>query len=258
MTLESLLAAKAVIIFGWFACFFVAERVIAAAAAPKSNSRLWRNGGLWLFVLLLSPLVVAPIAALGANNVLWERPQWVGTGFPGFLVLLIDIILLDLWVYGLHQAYHRVPFMWRLHEVHHRDEFLDSTSAVRFHIGEVVLSAALRLIPISLLAVPLSTIILFEIILLCAAIFHHSNLRMPTKLERAISYVFVTPSIHWVHHHAVQSDTDSNYATIFSVWDRLFSTKSSFKRKMDMKIGVEGVEDQSFLRLILMPLLRNG
>ena len=258
MSLEKLLAVKAVVIFGWFACFFLAERVASAAIPPASKARLWRNAGLWLSVLILSPLIVAPITSLGANNLLWVRPEWMGTGWSGAFILATDIVLLDLWVYWLHRAYHRVPAMWRLHEVHHRDEFLDTTSAVRFHIGEVVLSAALRLIPILILAVPLSTVVLFEIILLCAAIFHHSNFRLPERLEAVLSSAIVTPSIHWVHHHAIQKDTDSNYATLFSMWDRLFSSRSASKRKYDMKIGVEGVEDQSFLRLILMPIMRNS
>ncbi len=258
MTLETLLAAKAFIILIWFAVFFIAERIAMAATPPTSKARLFRNGGLWLLVLLLSPLIVAPITAWGVNQIIWVRPDWMAVGSASLAILAIDLLLLDIWTYWLHRAYHRVPLMWRLHEVHHRDEFLDTTSAVRFHIGEVVLSAMLRLIPITLLALPLSTVIIFETILLCSAIFHHSNVRIPTVVERVLSRFIVTPSIHWVHHHAIQQDTDSNYASFLSVWDRVFSSKSGTDRQLDMKIGVEGVEDQSFLRLILRPLMRNG
>ena len=252
--LATLIAAKSVIIGTWFALFFLVERVRRADTPPVSPARLFRNAGMWLLTLLLSVSIVAPLAAWGANNLLWERPAWMFAGAAGVFILIIDLILLDCWTYWLHRAYHRIPAMWRLHEVHHRDEFLDTTSAVRFHFGEVALSAALRLIPIMLLAIPLPTIILFEIILLCAAVFHHSNVKLPGGIERALSWIVVTPSIHWVHHHATWTDTHSNYATVLSIWDRLFRSRSPNKRISGMKIGIQDVEDKGFLALLLLPI----
>lgn len=262
MTLEQLLGAKLVIVALSFTILFTLERLRAAAPSPDltapAKSRLWRNGGLWLMTLAVSPLIVAPMTAWGANGLIWARSPELNGGAYLALFLTVDLILLDLWTYGLHRTYHRVPLMWRLHEVHHRDEFLDTTSAVRFHIGEVVLSAFLRLLPIALLAVPLRTVVVFEALLLCSALFHHSNVRLPSRFEAALSKIIVTPSIHWVHHHAVRSDTDSNYASILSVWDRVFGSRSVTQRRFDMKIGVESVEDKSLLGLILMPFMRRG
>jgi len=249
---------KAGIAFVVFIVLFVAERLFRAATPPASRARLVRNVALWAIVLLASPLVVAPLTAWGANHVLWTRPEWMLAGTAGAAFFAIDVILLDFWTYWLHRAYHKVPDMWRLHEVHHRDEFLDTTSAVRFHLGEVVLSALLRLFPIALLAPPLASVIVFETLVLCASFFHHSNICLPARLEGALSKVMVTPSIHWVHHHALVADTNSNYATILSLWDPLFGSRSKTNRQEDMKIGVEGVEDQALLRLILMPLRKNG
>lgn len=251
-----MLISKAIAAGVWFAALFIAERLARAARPPASPARLRRNAGLWLIVLVLSPLIVAPLTAWGVNHVLWRRPEWMSAGTSGALILIIDLVLLDLWVYWLHRAYHRVPFMWRLHEVHHRDEFLDTTSAVRFHIGEVVLSALLRLIPIAILALPLATVIAFETLLLCATFFHHSNIRLPRAVEGALSTVIITPGIHWVHHHARWRDTNSNYGAVLSVWDRLFGSKSQTRRRLDMRIGVEGVEDTGFFRLLLLPVLR--
>jgi sterol desaturase/sphingolipid hydroxylase (fatty acid hydroxylase superfamily) len=68
--------------------------------------------------------------------------------------------------------------------------------------------------------------------------------------------VVITPSIHWVHHHAIRADTDSNYGTIFSFWDRLFRSRSATERFTDMKIGVERMRDRSFLRLLVAPFGR--
>lgn len=247
---------KAIWIGGVFIVLFTVERLARAAPAPRSRIRLLRNAGLWLIVVAASPLIVAPITALGANQILWARGPAVSAGAIGAAFVLFDLLVLDLWTYWLHRAYHRVPVMWRLHEVHHRDEFLDTTSAFRFHFGEVVLSAALRLIPIVLLAPALSTVVIFETILLSSALFHHSNVNLPRGFERALSRVIVTPSIHWVHHHAVRADTDSNYASFLSIWDRLFGSKSATQRTPDMKIGAEGVEDLSLLGLLLSPIIR--
>ena len=196
----------------------------------------------------LSPLIVLPLTAYATMYPLWDRPTFL-SGVEG---VLLDLLILDCWTYWTHRAYHRIGPMWRLHVVHHLDGHLDTTSAVRFHFLEIALSAALRMIPIILLGVPMMSVIIFEVVLLMATLFHHSNLKLPLRLERALSFVIVTPSIHWVHHHAVQADTDSNYSTVLSIWDWLFGTRSATNRHPDMKIGVEGLEVKSFFRLFFL------
>ena len=246
---------KTMLAGAFFAALFIGERLAAAAPSPHSGKRLLRNFGLWAIVLVMSPLIIAPIAAFGANHLVWARPEaWR----MHLIVLMIDIILLDLWTYWVHRAWHRAPVMWRFHKVHHFDEFLDSTSAYRFHLGEVVISACLRLIPILVLAIPLTHILIFETVFICAVMFHHSNLKLPSGFEKALSRVIVTPSIHWVHHHAVMKDTHSNYAAIFSLWDPLFRSKSLTQRSPAMKIGLESVEDKPLFRLLLTPFMRKA
>ena len=148
-----------------------------------------------------------------------------------------------------------MPLLWRFHEVHHLDCFLDTTTALRFHFGEVLLSALFRAAVIALFDIPIASILVFETLVLAAAIFHHSNLALPPGLEVGLSRIVITPSIHWVHHHAVQRDTDSNYGTIFSFWDRMFGTRSQTQRTLDMIIGVEGRAENGFLQLIVRPFL---
>ncbi|MCK5749882.1 MAG: sterol desaturase family protein [Oricola sp.] len=249
------LGPKAVVAGAVFLALFVGERVASAAPPPHSGQRLVRNLGLWAIVLVMSPLIVAPMTVYGANHLLWTRPEALQAGAA---VLIADIVLLDLWTYWLHRAWHRAPVMWRFHRVHHFDEFLDTTSAFRFHLGEVAASAALRLIPIMALAIPFAHVLIFETVFICAVIFHHSNLRLPRRFEQALSRIMVTPSIHWVHHHAVMKDTHSNYGAIFSVWDRLFASRSAAARTPEMKIGLESVEDKPLLKLILQPFMRSA
>ena len=133
---------------------------------------------------------------------------------------------------------------------------LDTTTALRFHFGEVILSSLVRAAVIFVLAVPLSSVIVFEVMVLVSALFQHSNLRLPKAFERALSWFIVTPSIHWVHHHAVRADTDSNYSTVLSVWDRLFGSRSLTRRTAEMPIGVEKRPEKDVLGLILRPFRR--
>jgi sterol desaturase/sphingolipid hydroxylase (fatty acid hydroxylase superfamily) len=146
-----------------------------------------------------------------------------------------------------------VPFLWRFHGVHHLDRILDTTTAVRFHFGEVALSALARAVVILALAIPLASVLVFETLVLIAAIFHHSNLRLSRHFERALSRVIVTPSIHWVHHHRIRADTDSNYSTVLSLWDPLFRSRSRTPRTPDLEIGVEGREELPVLGLVAAP-----
>jgi len=178
---------KILFLLAWLAALFIAERLRPATdRAPGTpvdrRRRLGRNAGLWLINSGLSPLVVYPLTVAAAANALAWRPAcWSG---PAGLVA--DLILLDLLIYWWHRANHRLPLLWRFHLVHHLDRTLDTTSALRFHFGEVLLSAVARAAAIMLLAVPLASVLLFETLLLAAAIFHHSNLRLPPRLEAAL------------------------------------------------------------------------
>jgi sterol desaturase/sphingolipid hydroxylase (fatty acid hydroxylase superfamily) len=250
--------SKAGLVLAFLLVFFVLERLfpkVRPLLRAHLNSlidqarRIGRNLALAGFNATLSPLVVLPLTALAASHALTWRPDW-WSGWPG---LVVDLVLLDGWIYWWHRANHEVCFLWRFHEVHHLDVFLDTTSALRFHAGEVVLSALVRVVVIFVLAVPFAHVVVFETLIVLAAIFHHSNVNLPERFERALSFLIVTPSIHWVHHHAVRADTDSNYSTVLSVWDRLFASRSPTRRFADMPIGVEGREDESLRGLAVRP-----
>lgn len=250
MVLSGLVSLKVLLLAGLLPGLAASERLAPAAVRPKGTDRprLIRNLGFWLANSGFTPLF-APITLAAASLQLWRRPVWA----DDWAMLLVDLLILDLWIYGWHRANHEVPFLWRFHEVHHRDEFLDVTSSLRFHPGEVLLSALARGVLIVALAVPLASVAVYEALLLAAAAFQHSNLRLPAGWERALRLVFVTPSHHWVHHHALRADTDSNYATVLSVWDRLFGSCSRTTRRLDMPIGVEGARDATLLGLAVLP-----
>ncbi|MEZ5896095.1 MAG: sterol desaturase family protein [Parvularculaceae bacterium] len=208
-----------------------------------------RNLLLWVIMIILSPLLVA-IAYWASAQALWSRPD-------APIALMADhrsFSARSINLSAFHIAYHRVPAMWRLHGPHHLDRFLDSTTALRFHFGEVLLSAILRAPLVIALAVPFAHIVLFELALTAASIFYHSNIRLTPSFEQALSRVMVTPSIHWVHHHRCPEDTNSNYGAILSLWDRLFQTKSATQRWPDMEIGAPDIDEKPLIGLLLAPV----
>ena len=250
------LGAKTVIVAVWFSALFALERLRPAdraarkpAGDPSGFRRLGRNAALWLANFALSPLVVVPVTAYAASVHAPWRPSW----WQGTLGLSLDIVLLDFLLYWWHRANHEFPFLWRFHSVHHLDATLDTTTAVRFHFGEVLFSAAARAGVILLIGFSLASVLVYETLILLAALFHHSNISLTPRFEKLLSRVIITPSIHWVHHHAVRSDTDSNYGTVFSFWDRMFGSRSRTKRRFGMEIGVEGKPEESLGQLLLHP-----
>ena len=258
---REMLAAKGTIVIGWVVLALVIEQWRPAAPAPVALAgygaawfaRWGRNLGFFILNTALSSLFVLPVTIWAALEGPWSRTQLVGSALPVWAWLPLDIVLLDFWIYWWHRANHEWRFLWRFHEVHHRDRHLDATTALRFHFGEVALSASARAIVIVAFAIPLTSVIVFEIVLMLATVFHHANWRVPPRLEQQLARLIITPSRHWVHHHNVQADTDSTYGTIFSFWDRWLGTTTPTKRWALMPLGVEGRDELPMIALIGRP-----
>jgi len=166
---------------------------------------------------------------------------------------IITLITLDLITYFMHIAYHKIPFMWKLHKLHHSDPSMNVTTAFRFHIGELALSMFIKSIVIILLGIRLEHFLLYETIFLANVMFHHSNLSIG-KLDKIYRISFTSPDMHKVHHSNIQIETDSNYTSLLSVWDRIFKT---YRRKNPNKVifGIKGLENEKTLdKMLLTPL----
>lgn len=257
-TVQALLTWKAAVVAAWIALLFAAERLAPAARPPAGDGRfgwrrLARNLALWGITTGMSILVVLPVSVWAAGVTIHPLADWRPGWWSGVPGLLLDLVVLDVLIYWWHRANHALPVLWRFHEVHHLDHFLDTTTALRFHFGEVLLSALARAAIIIVLDIPIASILVFEALVLVATVFHHSNLRLPPRLEALLAAAIITPSIHWVHHHAIRRDTDSNYGTVLSIWDRLFGSASTTRRSTGMAIGVEGLGDLPLTTLVVRP-----
>ncbi|MFO1129285.1 MAG: sterol desaturase family protein [Rhodospirillales bacterium] len=205
--------------------------------------------------------VLFPAAGVGAAFLATEHKAGLfnALDLPAWFAVGASVVAHDLAVYIQHWLTHRVPILWRLHRVHHSDIALDVTTALRFHPAEIVLSLLIKIVVILALGAPAVAVVLFEILLNGAAMFNHTNVRLPAGLERPLRRVIVTPDMHRVHHSVHRDETDSNYGFCLSVWDRLFGTYRDQPRDghRDMVIGLEDFrndQSQRLDRLLLQPL----
>ncbi len=196
---------------------------------------------------LVNTLVVAlPFASLMLLVTQWSAQQGFGVGhwMPGtaWLRWLVVLLVFDAWMYLWHRLNHRVPLLWRFHAVHHSDRDMDASSAFRFHTGEIMLSFVARLAVLPLLGMTMPQLLVYETILLPVIVFHHSNVRLPARADRLLRWMIVTPRMHWVHHSREQPETDSNYASVLSVWDRCFGTFRLRDRPETIELGLHDEE----------------
>lgn len=170
---------------------------------------------------LLFPLAAVSFAVLAAARG-WGVFNTVG--LPFWLAFMLSIVALDLVIYLQHVMFHAVPALWRLHRVHHADLDFDVTTGARFHPIEIALSMLIKFAAIGLLGAPAVAVLLFEVFLNAAAMFNHSNVRIPLSVDRALRWLIVTPDMHRIHHSVVRRETDSNFGFNLTLWDRLLGT----------------------------------
>ena len=176
---------------------------------------------------------------------------------PGAFEFLLAIILLDMVVYWQHVAFHRIPGLWRLHQVHHTDRDLDATSALRFHPFEIGLSMVLKIFVVIVFGVSPLAVIVFEIILNATALFNHGNVQIPKKVDTALRKLIVTPDMHRVHHSVIPAEFNTNYGFNLSCWDRLFGSYKDAPEggHRHMSIGQSAHQTHETTGLLFMLLL---
>lgn len=192
---------------------------------------------------LLSFLVVVGVAAN------WAEANQFGAlnlvALPLWLEAIIAFVILDFAVWFQHVLMHRTPLLWRIHAVHHSDRDLDVTTALRFHPFELILSTFYKSAIVALLGVPLLVALAFETWLNANALFNHSNIRLPRKLDRILRLLLVTPDMHLVHHSILVDEQKHNFGFALTIWDRLFGTYriESILGSESQKIGLAEIDD---------------
>jgi sterol desaturase/sphingolipid hydroxylase (fatty acid hydroxylase superfamily) len=213
-------------------------------------------------LLGLANAALAAIVFAGATLFVTQAAAVRGVGLlhlldaGSWVEIVLAFLLIDLWQYLWHRLNHRVRFLWRFHAVHHADPDLDASTALRFHTLEIAFSSTVRLAVLPLLGVTIGQLLVYETILLPVILLHHSNVRLPAALDAALRLLIVTPRMHWVHHSDFRPETDSNYASVFSGWDRLLGTFRLRDDPRTLRLGLRGVraeEERGLWGMLLMP-----
>jgi sterol desaturase/sphingolipid hydroxylase (fatty acid hydroxylase superfamily) len=169
------------------------------------------------------------------------------------------MLLLDLAIYLQHVMFHAIPGLWRLHRMHHADLDFDTTTGLRFHPLEILISMGIKLAVVAALGPPAVAVLLFEVILNATALFNHANIDLPRPVDRWLRWIVVTPDMHRVHHSVDPRETNSNYGFNLPWWDRLLGTyiPQPAKGHEGMEIGIEQFRTRRDLwldRMLIQPL----
>ncbi|MBN2484043.1 MAG: sterol desaturase family protein [Candidatus Omnitrophica bacterium] len=210
--------------------------------------------------------VAAGIIATGIGSLIFfYAKQLFGTHSPALIDKIrlspgiefaAGFLLFDLWMYTWHRMNHRIHLLWRFHRVHHTDTDMDATTAIRFHPGEIFFSHIANFFILFLIGIASRPLGWYLMFFQTNILFHHSNLAIPEKYDRILRTIIVTPNMHRVHHSIIREETDSNYSSLFSFWDRLFNT---FRRRDDthlIRLGIPQIalkERLGFKRLLTLP-----
>ncbi|MEM9146292.1 MAG: sterol desaturase family protein [Pseudomonadota bacterium] len=242
------------IFFGLFAAVALWEwqRPRRALAAPK-GARWATNWGVSLLDAVMVKLVFGA-AAVGAA--LDAEAGGIGLfhslAWPPLLEGVLVFVVLDLAIWFQHWLSHRLPVLWRLHKVHHSDRDMDVTTAIRFHPVEIALSMVFKIGLVYALGAPAWAVVAFEVVLNGSAMFNHGNVRLPTRLDRWLRLVIVTPDMHRVHHSVIRAEHDTNFGFNLSLWDRIFGTYTAQPARghAAMQVGLTDHQDLAPTRLL--------
>jgi len=234
----------------------------AQALSPHARRResLRVNATFWILDLLVVGLVCGACACTAAR---WAAANQIGIFHhltaPAWLTFLITIFALDLVSYLWHRANHVIPLLWRFHQVHHSDSAFTVSTALRFHPGELLLSLPLRLAAVVALGAAPATVVAFEILFTIANLLEHGDIDLPRRFERAVGRVCITPSLHRLHHSRDWTRLNTNFGTIFALWDRLFATYHRSSSDLQIETGLpDRATDPSWSQALLLPLWYAG
>ena len=232
---------RAGLLIGGIVIFWIAEGILPLFSFQY---RKFRHGGLNLFFTLTTAII-----GFGLAGVLLAASDFVSSNKIGLLYMIdlplwvqivVGVLLLDcIGAYLIHFVEHKVRWMWKFHVVHHSDTTVDVTTGLRHHPGETVFRIGFTIIAVMIVGAPMGIIMLYQSLSVLFAHITHANINMPGKMDKVLSFVFVTPNMHKVHHHYEQPLTDTNFGNIFSIWDRMFGTYAYVEDTTTLKYGID-------------------
>lgn len=220
----------------------------------------WRHAKTNLILLALVMLINVVFGIATVGIFLWLDNSNFGLlhlfNAPVWVELLLSIMVLDLIAqYFVHYLLHKINWMWRLHTVHHSDKNVDVTTGTRHHPFDFIIRETFALIAVVIMGMPIAFYLFYRILSVLFTYFTHANISLPIQLDKALSYVIVTPNMHKFHHHYQMPWTDSNFGNMLSIWDRFFGT-FVYGKTSDIKYGLDIADhknDENILQQLRLP-----
>ena len=257
MTIETLFTLKLSFFILGFIIFLILETIYPNRIwTTKRYKRITFHTVFAIFntILMRIPMlfILMPVLLIVTEN--------QGGAFYDLRILnfILIFLVLDIALYWWHRFNHTNQFLWRFHFVHHVDTHMDVSTSLRFHIGELFLSTLYKAVIIYLFSINLSEFLFYELLLVLSIQFHHSNMKLADRTESILSKVIVTPKYHTNHHTVARRSREANYASIFTIWDKVFLTHKNATDGERLEMGLENREmELKFLSNLQYPFKKN-
>jgi sterol desaturase/sphingolipid hydroxylase (fatty acid hydroxylase superfamily) len=239
--------------------FLLAVAIAVSLQRITPHGRLrgsWRtNLGLWAINALVLGVVCGACAYTVAR---WASAAGVGVltlvPMPRAVTIVASVVVLDVVSYGWHRANHQLRWLWQFHQVHHSDTSFTVSTGVRFHPGELLLSLPVRLSVVVVLGAPPEGVLFFELLFAVANLVEHGDINLPAGLEQRLARLLITPALHRRHHSQQATELNTNFGTIFSLWDRCLRTFLASGSAADVRTGLPGMSSApGLVKAMLLP-----
>ena len=195
--------------------------LIFSAMSADTLSRITLNIGItMIYSRLYSPLSWWPQS--------W--PFWLQVGFGVFLY--------DFTYYWYHRLFHHLPFLWRIHRIHHCSEKLTFSKTFRFNFAEIFFENILLLGVLKLFSTPPNVLVWVMAMVNFTVLVKHANIDV--RFPRFLDWVFVSPGNHRIHHSSDMVESNSNFSGFTMIWDVIFGTYRNGRDYQDTPLGVKG------------------
>lgn len=217
---------KLVWIIGLLVIFWILEGSYSFLKTPYNK---WKHAKTNFVILAFVMIINVIFGVLTAGLFIWLAESEFGllhlVELPTWVELLVAILILDFIAqYGVHYLLHKIKPLWRLHLIHHSDTHVDATSGTRHHPLDFIVRESFAVIAVVITGMPIAFYLFYRILTVLFTYWTHADIALPIKLDKALSYIIVTPTMHKFHHHHEMPWTDTNFGNMFSIWDHFLGT----------------------------------
>ena len=258
-TLEKHPFERMAILVGGLLIFWILEGAIPLLSLKYKKNKLRHaavNLGFTVIHLVIHTFLAILIVLLSdwCLNQSFGIIYWLHANI--LFTIIIGVLALDFSSWLVHLVMHKSKLLWRFHLIHHSDNNVDVTTGLRHHPGDSLLRGIFFILFIFISGAPMYSVMIYQTLVVIATAFTHANISLPRWLDKAISYILISPNMHKVHHHWKQPFTDSNYGAVFSIWDRLLGTFKKLDPK-EIRYGLDrnypNEKDEDFIALMKKP-----